>query len=336
MRFTNQLKISLLTAPVVFIATGCGGSNGVSSGFPSSPGAVGNPTGPGTNGGSAMVAMTTGRTFQYAVSGTVTKDYLDSSGTKKTLSGAVTNATLTRAVSDGSGVLGVTGFQITDTFTYTLQGSTPAVEVRTWYVTQAPDNSLSLAGANQGTYLTVPTGPVPYAPGTFSTSLNLSVGLTPISFPNDPANVITFKDPAGKGPDQTIAIIPGDGTIETSFTALKQESVPTTSGAPYTAWRTQFSQTSVFNDNGLYRLYLEEVLPSDFVVQSRTAQTSTDDWVPSIGAPVRSHLTVSLANQVATSYQFGLGSYNVAPSITYTSQLLSKQETLDAVLISQH
>ncbi len=336
MQSTNLFKTILLGTPLLALA-GCGGSNGLSNGFPSQPSSVGNPTGPGVNGGSAMAALAFGRTFQYAVSGTITKDYLDSAGTKHTFTGAMTNATLTREISDGSGVLGVPGFQITDTLTFTVQGTAPSVEVSTWYLMQAGDNSLSIAGANQYNYLTEPAGTVPFAPGTFTTSTNLSSGITSINFPNDPVFVVNFTDPAGKNPiPQTYNIVPGDGTIETSFTALGQESVPTTKGAAYTAWKTQYSQTTLFNDDGLYHLYMQDILPSDFVVQSRVAKTSTDDWVPSLGAPVRMHQTLSETDQVATSYQFNLGAWNTTPGITYTSQQLTKKETLDLALVSQH
>jgi hypothetical protein len=336
-------KITFLhTSPIVLLMlpllSGCGGSSSISNGYPSSPSVVGNPTGPGVNGGSTMATLTDGRTYVYAVSGTVTKDYLDSSNKKQTMSGAITNATLTRVVSDAAGVLGAPGFQLTDTLTFTIQGSTPTVETTTSYITQGQDGSISYAGANLYTMLTVPQGAVPLSPGTFGTSLNLSSGTTQIAFPNDPTIVISISPPAGTtGADAIYDFIPGAGSVETSFTCLGQETVPTTTSVPYTAWKTQSTMVSNYSVNGFYQVIQQNIIPVGFVLQTDQTVTAIEDWIPSLGAPARRHVVLSQNQQVCTAYNYTAGTYTTAPSITYTyAPNLSKKETLDMVLISEH
>jgi hypothetical protein len=330
-------SLKFVTAGVsAILAIGCGGTSGVSNGFPANPNTNGgNPVGPGVNGGSAMVTLTTGQTFTYAVTGTVTKDYLDSSNNKKTISGPVTNATLVRELSaDPDGIPG--HFQVVDTLTYTIQGNPQSVEVSTWYLAQNPDNSLSILGETKFNFATLTDSNIPLVPGTFSTSANFS-GNADLVFQALPVGW-DIPAPAGTfGPDYTGSVSPGTGTIESAVTNLNQETVPASTGAAYTAWKTQYTQSEVWNINGVWILYDGLTLAPGTILQSNVNKTLTEDWVPSMGASVRSYLTLTESDVPITAFNFTPATYNVPPAITYTfGPTLNKKEDLELVLTSFH
>lgn len=317
--------------------TGCGGSNGLSNGYPGPAPQVGNPTGPGVNGGNNMAPLTGGRTFVYAVSGTISKEYLSTSNAIQTVSGQVQNATLTRVITSNGTSGGANSYTFTDTLTYTLQGYAPAVEVSSWTVNQNSDNSLSLAGINKFGYNTTLANPDAFVPSIFSTSQNIG-GQTQLNY--GPPGSITVPPPAGSTSQPvTYEFSQGSGTVQTAMTALGQESVPTTTGAPYTAWKTQTTESEIWNNSALYLLeILQQVLPPDWIAQENYAKTSIDDWVPSLGAPVRSLITTTQSDTVVLTYSATAPTYSTGPTITFTfpPNPLVKKETLTAVLVSSH
>jgi hypothetical protein len=314
-------------ALVAVSAIGCGGSSGISDGFPSSPSTVvGKPVGPGVNGGSALAALTVGRTYQYAVTGTVTKDYLVGTNVQ-TISAPVENASLTRVVSAAPD--GVAGhFQFTDTLTYSLQGGVPTVEASTWLVSQGADNSISIIGETKFSVPATTTPAIPLAPGTFSQTTNLSGDAT-LTF--GLASYIYPVVSSGK-PDFDYVVYPGTGTLQTAVTALGTENVPASSGS-YTAWKTQTTVSDSWNVNGLWYILQTEALNSGFVVSSKSTKTLVEDWVPSIAAPVRSYETLSETDNVSESYSFTVPTYEIDPTVTYAfAPPLNKKETLEMIL----
>jgi hypothetical protein len=332
-------RIKLITIALGMVSlVGCGGSSGVSSGFPSATAQVGNPTGPGVNGGNNMAPLTGGRTFVYAVSGTITKDYLDSSNTKQTLSGPLSNATLTRVITNVGTAGTATTYQITDTLTYTLQGMPPSVEVSTWFLNQNADNSLWLVGINKFGYQATTTnaGGDPFAPSVFSTTSNLG-GTSSLNYNLAPYG-ITVQGSTVTQPPVTYLITAGSGSVQTSVTEYGQESVPTTTGAAYTAWKTLTSDVESWTNDLAYQAFSEALPVSPgSVVQSTSTKSSVDDWVPSLGAPVRSQITLSESDTVAISATTQAPTYTTPPSITYSlAPTLNKKETITAVLTSSH
>ena len=309
---------------------GCGGeTSGVTNGYPSAPSNVGNPAGPGVNGGNSMAAMAVGQTWTYAVSGNITQQVLNGT-TVQTISGAVTNGKIVRAVTAAPASFGSGVFQLTDTFTYTLQGYTPSVQVWTEYVTQGSGGTISLAGfSSQGLIPTLSTrGAI--VPGSFAKNTTLS-NSSALNF-NEPVFLLTFNNPSSTGnpPSVTYGIGAGSGTIQTSFAALAQQQVPSTSGGAYTAWTTESSTTEYLNVDALYKLIaLEQPPGTNFVQQASTTFATSDDWVPSMGVPVRSHLVKTESDTVATAYSYTTGSFTAPPSITYTflaNPLVTKED----------
>lgn len=309
---------------------GCGGeTSGVTNGYPSAPSNVGKPAGPGVNGGNSLAALAVGQTWTYAVSGTITEQVV-SNGTVQTITGNVVNAKIVRAVTAAPSSFGSGVFQLTDTFTYALQGYTPTAQVWTEYVTQGEGGSLSMVGFSaQGLIPTLATTAA-VVPGSFGKNVTLS-GSSTLNF-NEPTFYVTVANPSSTGTPASVVydITPGNGTVQTSFAALTQEQVPASSGAAYTAWSTESSTTQFLNINGLYNLMaLQQPLPPDWVQQASTTFATSDDWVPSMDVPVRSHLVRTESDTVATSYSYSAGTFTVPPTITYSflaSPLISKED----------
>ena len=99
------------------------------------------------------------------------------------------------------------------------------------------------------------------------------------------------------------------------------------------------SEVESWNIDGLWLIYTnEQPLAPDTVILSNSTKSSVDDWVPSLGAPVRSHITLSESDNPMLTYTLSNPTYTTPPGITYTfpPAPLNKKETLDAVLTSSH
>jgi hypothetical protein len=308
------MRIQILSFIVVASALaldGCGGSSGVSAGYPTAPSTgAGNPVGPGVNGGSQLAKWVVGNTWNYSVSGTLTEDYLDEANQKATIGGTLTSGTLVREVSAAPAPFASGVFQVTDTFTFAVGGSQPQVQVSTRYFLQGSDGSLTQVGMGNTFIQTMFTsGASASVPGTFSGNANLSSSASGGSF---------YPGPSA-----------GTTGLTDAFTSLGQVSVPSSKGVPYTAWKTQDTQTATWEQDYQYITSSGNVIPIGWPINSSYTKTETDYWVPSIGAPVEFKEALNGEANVILTYTINTSGF------TYTSTVLNSTANLEYVLTSR-
>jgi hypothetical protein len=339
MRNFKSIKYLLAAVPILS-AVGCGGTDGLSNGYPGVPPSVNKPAGPGVSGGSQFAVWQTGETWTFNVSGTISKDYINSAGAVATMSGPITNGLLTRTVTSAPSPYPEGTLEVTDSFGYTIQGGTPAVEVvNRYYSTGVSDGLKSKPGtvakpAFQTGSLTL-VGEDRYSsqvqftntsginiPATFATSTTASNQTSGNAY--SPASV-TFT--TGGTPNFAAA-----ANTSSAFTVLNQETVPAQDGSSYTAWKTQSSLQTTWNNNGLLWSTIS-ALPVGWIIQALDNETWTDDWVPSEGVSVKTHYTLNETANAAMSSAITRTSAGIPEEITYNPEVtLHRTETLDLVL----
>ena len=343
--FTSKsIKHLLAVLPLLALA-GCGGTDGLDTGYPSSPSTVNKPVGPGVNGGSALAVWTPGMSWKYNVSGTISYDYVNTAGAVATTSGQVTNGLLTRVVNTAPAPYPTGCVEVTDTFTYTLQGGTPTVEVENRYYSVSTSDglkaktsqksgvakpayqtgSLTLIGEDRYSNQLMYVGSTGTSvPATFTSTTNLS----------DQANGSAYNPPpvAPDGSDPTQTYPTATASFTSALSVLGQETVPALDGSSYTAWKTQSSLQTTWENNGLMWSTITS-LPSGWVINTVDNETWTDDWVPSMGVQVKTHYTLTEKADASMSYSITKTSAGVPTEITYSPQVtLNKTEKLDMVL----
>jgi len=311
MRKSHPLKQLIPLLPLLALA-GCGGTDGLSNGYPTSPSGATKPVWIPNSGGSAMATWAVGNVWKYAVSGTVTKDYLNASNAVQTMSGQITNGTLVRSVSAAPSAFPAGTFQVTESLTYTIQGSVPTVETYQHYVSQGSDGSLTDLGVGaDGIGVLFSTGTGPIVPGTFAQNKNLSTQPSGITF-----------NPVGDA---------GEASLLQSFAPLSQSTLASQGGNSYTVWNSHSSETQTWNQEWLYYVggATQYDLPVGWLLNWTTNISTNDFWVPSLGAPVKSHWDINESDNALITWTFK------APSFTYTSTPLNKVESLDLYLVSR-
>jgi hypothetical protein len=339
MRNGKSIKYLLAALPILS-AAGCGGTDGLSNGYPSVPPNVNKPVGPGVNGGSQLAVWQPGETWTFNVSGNISKDYINAAGAVATESGPITNGILTRTVNTAPAPYPEGTLEVTDSFSYTIQGGVPTVDVVNRYYSPSTSSgfktkpgmvvkpafqtgSLTLVGEDRyesQVQFTSTSGL--NIPASFSASTTASNQTSGSAFYPAPVQFVS-------GGAENYAAI---ANTSSAFTVLNQESVPAQDGSSYTAWKTQSSLQTAWNNNGLVWSTIN-ALPVGWVIQAIDNESSTDDWVPSEGVSVKTHYTLTETASASLNDAITRTSSGVPETITYNPEVtLHRTETLDLVL----
>ena len=247
------------------LLVGCGGSSGISSGFPDSPTDKPLiPTGPGVDGGGVTRTYKSGDTWEYTVGGTMLReDYDDQNKLKSKTTGPVTGQ-LIRQVSAVT-FQGAPALKFTDALSYKINGGLNTVEILETYGIQQIDGSVTMVGRRDNN---ADAGVVtkPWLPGSFGAGTNVGgqakfTGLTQAG---------DFFD------------------TSTAFTATGASTVTSSTTVPFNAWRTVYADSYVHNFDAIARFTATpEFIGEGYRWKTTEAVSSIDDWCPVWGAPVQ-------------------------------------------------
>ncbi len=267
-------KARFMIAALGTLLVGCGGS-GLTSGFPDPPlDKTLLPAGPGIDGGSVLRTYKAGDTWEFTVGGTMLReDYDEQAKLKSKTSGPVTGQMI-RQVSAVT-FQGSPALKFTDTLSYKINGGQNKVEILETYGVQQIDGSVTMVGRRDNNadcgIVTKTWLPASFAAGTnvggeanfTGLGTYLDSGMTPHNF-ND------FYD------------------TSTAFTSTNSASVTSTTAAPFTSWRTVYSDSYIHNWDVFNRfLNTNEFIGQNYRMKTVEEVSSIDDWCPLWGAPIQ-------------------------------------------------
>ena len=268
-------NVKFTIAALGALLIGCGGSAGISSGFPDPPkDTVLVPNGPGVDGGSILRTYKAGDTWQYKLGGTMLREDYDDQGKIKSKTSGPVSGTLIRQVSAVT-FQGGPAMKFTDTLSYKINGGLNTVEILETYGIQQVDGSVTMVGRRDNN---ADAGVVTksWIPGTFAAGANVGgqANFTGLGTYTDTIGLHSFGD---------------FYNTSTALTATNTSSVvSSTAGLPFATWRTVYSDSYVHNWDAINRfLWTSEFIGEGYRWKSVEAVSSTDDWCPLWGAPIQ-------------------------------------------------
>jgi hypothetical protein len=303
---------------------GCGGgSTGVTSGFPDAPAPkTFLPNGPGVAGGTALRVYRAGDTWEYEVSGTMLREEFDEADNTVSRNQGPVTGTLVRTLSSVT-ILGVPAFKVTDALSYRLNNGLVTVEILETYVRQNGDGSLTMLGRRQEKTDTAAASAAAgqaWMPGTFGPGAN--VGLFG-RFNTANAGGSSFNQLA-------------NFDASTAFSVIGASSVPTTTeNSPFSAWKAVYTD-SMRHEWSVISWARVGAVTAGFVFKSVEDISSSDDWSPVLGAPVkRKYASTRRDSVVHGDVVYTPATATEPESVSYKYHTINRTLDLEMVLKSR-
>lgn len=257
------------------VLLGCGGSSGFNSGFPDPPATkVDYPTGPGIDGGSTLRTYKAGDTWIYNVSGTMLREEYDDQAKLKTKNSGPVTGKLIRQVSAIT-FQGAPALKFTDALTYAINGGLTTVEILEHYARQEASGDLTMLGRRDNNTDCGNATKV-WLPASFVAGSNRG-GVANFT------GLGTYRDKNG-----VLRTYDDSLNTSTAMSVTAQQSVPSTSGAPFTTWRAVYAERFANDFAGATRVvYSSEFIGPSYKLKSVEEISAVDDWAASLGAPVQ-------------------------------------------------